>query len=289
MTTCFISHTWGEGQHDFALRLRDALRDNGVEAWVDEEQILPGDLIKDRMRQGILKESDVFLFVMSPESLQSENCLCELNWALEQRREAGMQIIPILRKGCEIPDSLQNILYIDFRDDDNFDLRLSRLLPAIESAAQVKSLCNQLVAVEPEERIEAARALAQLGNRFTVPVIALRRSLEYDPTVRHWLASVLGEIGEEEAVAALGQAMDEPDLFAGLGVTDALTRLGEEALEVVLEAAGSDDPIRRRAAAQVLIYSGEEDPRVKTALAKLKSDPDKRVRSIAQLVGRSLR
>ena len=99
------------------------MRNKGIKARVDEEQILGGHLIKERMRKGIMDESDVFIFVMSPKALQSENCLCELNWALEQRQEAGMQIIPILRKACEIPESLQNILYIEFRDDENFDVK----------------------------------------------------------------------------------------------------------------------------------------------------------------------
>ena len=283
MTTCFISHTWRKGQHAFALRLRDALRNKGIEVWIDEEQILGGHLIKERMRKGIMDESDVFLFVLSPEALQSESCLCELNWAFERRREAGMQIIPILRKDCEIPESLQTVLHIDFRDDERFGVSVGQLLSAIESAAQVKSLCSKLVADEPEERIEAAQALARLGNRFTVPVVGQRRSTDHDPNARYWLAIALGKIGGEEAIAALGEAMGDLDLFANLGVTDALILLGKETLGVVLEAARSDDPIRRRAAAQVLTHMDEKAPRVSAALVELKNDPDERVRSIVQL------
>jgi len=282
MTTCFISHSWCERQHDFALRLRDALRSKGIDAWVDEEQILGGDLIRGKMREGIMHKSDVFLLVLSPEALQSESCLVEMNWAFEQRRNVGMQIVPVLRKECGIPVPLQGILYVDFRDDKNFGRAVGRLLPAIKSAAEVKWLCSHLSADEAEERIEAARTLAKLRSRFTIPVISHRRSVDYDPEVQYWLALALGEIGGDEAIAALGEATGEPDPRASQGVADALLLLGREALEVVLRAAMSDDPFRRRTAARVLVDMRERDSRIKAVLARLKSDPDRRVQSVAQ-------
>lgn len=302
MPTCFISHTWRKGQHRFALRLRDALVRKGIEAWVDEEQILPGDLIKEEMRKGILYQSDVFLFVLSPEALRSENCLLELNWAVECRRDAGLQIVPILRKDYaipkllqdipllrkllrkdyQIPEPLQGILYIDFRNDRDFDTSVEKLLPAIEYASGVKLFCRRLLDDDRGERIESAQALADLKDRFTVPVITRRRTADYDPEVRYWLAIALGEVGGEEAVLALREAMAEPDPRANQGVTDALTRLGKEALWVVLNAAHSPDPIVRRGAAQVLVDTREQDARIQAALARLKNDPDKRVRGIAQ-------
>lgn len=223
MTKCFISHTWREGEHDFAIRLAEALRANGVDVWLDQEQIHGGQLVEQRMHVGVIHECDVFLFVLSPASLNSWGCAIELEEALKCRAETGLQIVPILLKKCEIPENFQSLLYVDFRDEGLFDESVRHLLPSIEAASRIRSLVAQLINGDADSRAEAAQHLGNLRNPFTVPILASRLSADSDPTVRYWLAFALGQIGGEEAITALKEAKKrETHPFVLLGTIDGL-------------------------------------------------------------------
>ena len=227
MAKCFISHTWREGEHDFAIRLADALRANGVDVWLDQEQIHGGQLVEQRMRVGVIHECDVFLFALSPASLNSWGCAIEFEEALKCRAETGLQIIPILLKDCEIPQNLQGLLYVDFRDEDRFDKSVKHLLPSIEAASRIRSLVAQLIDGDADSRAEAAQYLGNLRNPFIVPILVRRLSEDSDPTARYWLAFALGQIGTKEAVMALGEAKKrETHQFALLGIEDGLREAG---------------------------------------------------------------
>lgn len=65
MLSCFISHTWREGEHHFAMRLSEALEQRKIKVWIDEKYIIPGTHIKERIRKGVNHDSDAFLFAAS--------------------------------------------------------------------------------------------------------------------------------------------------------------------------------------------------------------------------------
>ena len=138
MPSCFISHAWGNGGHDFAMKLGAALRKNDITIWLDENEIWPGDDIKTKIRKGIEYDSDVFLFVLTPESIESQMCLHELDLALRQRNEYCKPIIPVFFKECTIPDFLKNICYADFREQLSFDASIERLIKGIIESIKIR-------------------------------------------------------------------------------------------------------------------------------------------------------
>jgi len=225
--TCFVSHSWRNGEHDFAIKLADALQLHGIEkTWLDEREIPGGGHIKDRVIRGV-QSCDVFLFIMSPNAVTSEWCQLELEEALEQRSEIGIQIIPILLKDCSIPEKLNNLLYVDFREETRFDESLEKLLVSIEDACLIRATVVEVLDEDPWTRSKAAQKLVGLKNRFTVPILARRLLVEPDPTVRYWLAHALGQIGGEEAYIALQKAeAQETNPFAKQGVTAGLRAIG---------------------------------------------------------------
>lgn len=234
--TCFISHSWLDGGHDFALKLADALESHGVgkvwiDAWIDERKMLGGGHLGDQMTRGV-QACDVFLFFMSPAAVASEDCKHELEEALRQRSETGMQIIPLLVRDLEegsIPEELKGLLYIDFRDKERFNEALEKLLTSIEEAYSIRAAVLGVLDSDSETRFVAAQRLAVLKNRFSVPILARRLDpkIEPDPTVRHWLAYALGRIGGDEACAALRMAeARETDLFARRGIAEGLRAAG---------------------------------------------------------------
>ena len=227
---CFISHSWRNSEHDFAIKLADTLQLHGIEkAWVDEREIRAGEYIEDRIREEI-RSSDVFIFVMSPNAVTSEWCCLELDEAHRQRSEIGIQIIPLLLKdlrGCSTPERLEGLLYTDFRNEARFEKALQKLLAGIQKAYLIRATVREVLSGDNESRYAAAQKLMVLKNRFTVPILARRLEVEPDPTVRYWLAYALGQIGGEEACAMLKTAeARETDLFAKQGVIEGLQMIG---------------------------------------------------------------
>ncbi|MEP0949257.1 TIR domain-containing protein [Leptolyngbya subtilissima DQ-A4] len=98
--------------------------------WVDWQDILPLSEWRQEIRQGIL-DSNNFLFVMSPASLVSKECLKELEYAISFNK----RLIPILcqkTSGCKVPASLSSINWISFIGDHSFEQSFQELLLAFD-------------------------------------------------------------------------------------------------------------------------------------------------------------
>jgi hypothetical protein len=66
----FISHS--STDKPFVERLaRDLLSGEGIDAWLDKWEIRPGDRIPDKLEEG-LSSANVFLLILSPESVKSQ-------------------------------------------------------------------------------------------------------------------------------------------------------------------------------------------------------------------------
>lgn len=287
--SCFISHTWHEGQHHFAMRLADALKREGIQVWIDEEKIYPGMHIKDLVQRGIEHESDVFLFVLSPEALKSQMCMHELNLAINQMTERGKPIIPVFFRECDIPDSLREICYADFTNDLYFEAALERLVKGIKRSAKLTQTYRKLSHPNPDERIEAAEQLGDLRNPIALGPLKTRLvSEEFHAKVKHFLAMVIGEIGGGKAVEILVQAMGEEELYPRQGIVwgtaEALGKLGEDefnkALGLFENILNSKDRVKRHCVLEVLVNLKRKSSRVEYILRSVISDPDKNVQKM---------
>ncbi len=285
MPSCFISHTWREGEHHFAMRLAKALKQKRIRVWIDENQIVPGVHIKEIIEKGIRHDSDAFLFVMSPESLNSEMCTCELNLAINQMEEHGKPIVPVLFKECDIPDFLRNICYADFRNSLYFDAALKRLTEGIKRSAKVRQLCDELKDSDPEKRIETAKRLGELKEPLALGPLKSRLLLDTTGKVKYWLATAIGEIGGRKAVDILAQAMEESDPFAQLGIIEGMVDVlkgldGEvfaQALNILFGAIHSDNPIKRSCAIKILVCLKQKSDQIEPMISKLINDPDNNI------------
>jgi hypothetical protein len=84
---------------------------------------------------------------------------------------------------------------------------------------------------ESAERSETARQLGYLKDSAAIPILEKRWPLEYDPTVRYWLAIALGWIGERQAVEALRRLKRvEENHFARSGINEALSIITNDEL-----------------------------------------------------------
>ena len=125
----FLSHS--SKDKAFVRRLAADLVANGVRVWIDEQRILVGDSIPEKIAQG-LAESDFFLIVLSRNSVESPWVKKELSSALvheiERRKVA---VLPIKLDDAKMPDSVADKLYADFTG--SYEEGLKALLRSIKA------------------------------------------------------------------------------------------------------------------------------------------------------------
>jgi hypothetical protein len=70
----FISHAT-EDKERFVLKFAEALRENGVDAWLDKWEMLPGDSLVDKIFEEGIKSANAFIIVLSSTSTRSPDQL----------------------------------------------------------------------------------------------------------------------------------------------------------------------------------------------------------------------
>src|SRR6185369_17673139 len=93
----------------FAQRLSAELRSAGVDVWLDQIDIGPGELWDDAVGRA-LKYSSTVVVVLTPSAVASRSVQDEYAYALA----ANKKVIPVLRENCDIPFRLQRLHYTDF-------------------------------------------------------------------------------------------------------------------------------------------------------------------------------
>ncbi|TAH40976.1 MAG: toll/interleukin-1 receptor domain-containing protein [Betaproteobacteria bacterium] len=134
MTTLFISYS--RKDTDFVRRLYDALASESLESWVDWEGIPPAD---DWLRKihAAIEGADAFVFVMSPDSLDSRVCGDEIAHAVKHNK----RLIPVVwrdpdatrERAPEPPEILKRLNWIFLRGSDDFGAGLGKLISAIRT------------------------------------------------------------------------------------------------------------------------------------------------------------
>lgn len=108
----FVSHS--SKDKPFIRQLTADLTKEGVSVWLDEQKILVGDSISDKISQGLV-ESDYFLIALSDSSVNSSWVQKELNAALiHEIEKRKVKVIPIKLSDCEIPVLIKDKKYADF-------------------------------------------------------------------------------------------------------------------------------------------------------------------------------
>lgn len=129
MSRIFISFS---KDFDIALKLKTKLEEQGFDVWIYLEDIPPtADWLKTIYR-GIL-DSDIFLFLISPDSIISDTCNKEIIYAVDK----GKRIIPVVVRKIDFKDLPEGIkelqATISFEEKNQFDQEFSNLLKAINT------------------------------------------------------------------------------------------------------------------------------------------------------------
>jgi WD40 repeat protein len=124
----FISYS--RKDKEFVCKLNESLDSSEIEAWVDWEGIPPSAEWMDEIARAI-EGADAFLFVISPDSLASKVCADELELGIKYNKK----LIPILHRdpqnGTVMHDKLSSHNWVYIREQDNYDLGISKILESI--------------------------------------------------------------------------------------------------------------------------------------------------------------
>jgi hypothetical protein len=179
----FFSHT-----HSDKRRVRpfaEAIRAHGLDVWMDEERISPGESLLETISSG-LRSAECLAFFMSKASVQSPWVRQELSIVMAERLSAhgkGPIVIPILLDDVDLPPVLRDVKYIDLRSGDlshaatEFSHAVARHLEAPPQSGTLED--NRHVV---EKSIHSLRALLNVRRTYADEANTAgsgRRSLEY--------------------------------------------------------------------------------------------------------------
>jgi hypothetical protein len=213
----------------FALRLGEDLRAAGVSIWLDQLDIEPGQRW-DRAVQSALVSCPRMLVVLSPSSVESDNVMDEVSFALEKKKT----VIPVLWRDCEIPFRLRRVQYIDCRVE--YDRGLKRLLDTLAA------LTKQEVGQAEEARQKAKPEKARKGAKEREKARAGRKAREAAEQPKQTFEAELGKIylGKVVRLADFGAFVE---IFPGAEGLLHISELAEDRVEDIREELTEGDQV----------------------------------------------
>lgn len=140
----FISYS--RRDKEFALALARELRAAGYLVWLDQLDIPTGARWDDEVEKA-LREYEIFLIILTPASVSSENVKDEIGYAIDH----GKRIMPILLEPCDVPLRLRRFQYVDFTKIE-FSAGVQRAKQLMEDLLNKQSTPAVPISPEPEQQ-----------------------------------------------------------------------------------------------------------------------------------------
>ncbi len=114
----------------FSLDLVAGLQACGFEAFIDQEDIAPGEPWEDRLR-GLIESADTMVYVLSPDSLASTHC----SWEVEEALRLNKRLLPVVWREVDdasVPKTLSQLNYTFFSGKNSYAEGLRELSQALQ-------------------------------------------------------------------------------------------------------------------------------------------------------------
>jgi hypothetical protein len=171
----FLAHA-----HDDKLEVRKLyteLKARGFDPWLDEVDLMPGQIWKVEIRKAI-RQAAVFLACLSSRSVEKVGYVQnEFRLALSEfgkRPPGSIFLVPVRLDKCDVPDlqipdfglSLQDIQWVDLWQEGGFDRLVGAIEHAFDAAALPKPSQEQAPTVIPaREQVAEHRAKEETRER----------------------------------------------------------------------------------------------------------------------------
>lgn len=116
---------------EIAEPLRDVLRAEGFDAYLDLHDIAPGEDWQGRLG-ALIASAEKVVFLISPDSVASEIC----DWEVGEAERQGKSVLPVVVRETRpnaIPGRLRRLNFIFYRDDQERSEGLQKLVSAIST------------------------------------------------------------------------------------------------------------------------------------------------------------
>jgi len=166
----FVSHA-SEDKERFVTNFATKLRENGVDAWLDKWEMLPGDSLVDKIFEEGLKEAQAVIIVLSNYSIKKPWVREELNASIVAKLSKGTKVIPIVLDNCEVPQSLTSTLWESIPDLESYEKNFKRILSSIFGATDKPAL--------GKAPAHATSVYHEIGGLTKADNLVLKESCEY--------------------------------------------------------------------------------------------------------------
>src|SRR5579871_865694 len=126
----FLSHA-SDDKERFVRCFAEKLREKGVDVWLDEWEINPGDNPVRKIFDEGLATCQVVILVVSKKSIRKPWVREEFDAAFVKKVESRAKLIPIRLDGCEMPECLKTTRWESINDLASYDLSFQRILNGI--------------------------------------------------------------------------------------------------------------------------------------------------------------
>lgn len=126
MPSIFVAYA--SADRAFAYQLGSDLRAAGIDLWLDQIDVKPGDIWEDEQARA-LADSDCVLVILTPAAVSSRAVTDDIHRALA----AGKAMLPVLKAPCALPPEIRELKCADFTTD--YSLALSGLRDSLTSGA----------------------------------------------------------------------------------------------------------------------------------------------------------
>lgn len=126
----FISHA-SEDKDRFVLDFASKLRAQGIDAWLDRWEMLPGDSLVDKLFEEGIHSATAVVIVLSTNSVDKPWVREEINAAFVKHVAIGMKLIPVLLDDCRVPECLASTLWERISDLTTYEQSFERIVAAI--------------------------------------------------------------------------------------------------------------------------------------------------------------
>lgn len=122
----FVSHA-SEDKAQFARPLAESLRAKGVDAWLDEWEMGPGDSLIQKIFSEGIQGTDAVVVVLSETSIQKPWVQKELSVAAVKNIENATKLIPVRIDLCQVPEVLLDVYRIDWHKEGSAESVAQRI------------------------------------------------------------------------------------------------------------------------------------------------------------------
>lgn len=141
MSSVFMNYSHKD--KSFVRRLAADLRDAGHTVWIDETEILVGDSLIKKIRIA-LDNVDFVAAIISLTSIDSHWVQKELDLASNREiDEKRVVVLPVLLDDVELPGFLKGKYFADFREEDNYQEGLNKLIKRLGSRTPFSDLSSE--------------------------------------------------------------------------------------------------------------------------------------------------